>query len=70
MHLSEDSSVIINFPKTLVRTAVQAFWITLLSSQKPTEIVVIFTKSFSLSLSHENLMFEWTSTCSGVELAS
>ena len=33
MLLSEDSSVIISFPKTLVRTAVQAFWITLLASK-------------------------------------
>ena len=33
MLLSEDSSVGISFHKTLVRTAVQAYWITFLSSK-------------------------------------
>ena len=33
MLLTEGSSVSIPFPKTLVRTAVQAYWITLLSSK-------------------------------------
>ena len=33
MLVTEDSSVSIPFPKKLVRTAVQAFWITLLASK-------------------------------------
>ena len=64
--MGEDSSVIIFFPKTLVQTAAQAFWIVIQS----TAILVIFTKSFSLLFGHEKLMFDWSSTCSGVKVAA
>ena len=49
--------------KTLVRTAEQAFGITLLSSKGNVNHLDLHEKLFII-LAHEILLFDWVSTCS------
>ena len=70
MLLTEESSVSIPFPKTLLRPAVEAFWITLLSSKGNRNHCDLNEKIFIIIFAPENLMFDMISTCSGVNIAA
>ena len=48
--------------KTLVRNAVELTR-SLCCHQRVTAVVLIFNRSISRILAHENLMFDWSSTC-------
>ena len=49
--------------KTLVRNAVELTR-SLCCHHRATAVVLIFTRSISRIHAHENLMFDWSSTCS------